>query len=80
MLPIMKWKNNNNYVQTTNQIGFIDDNEFEDVDDHNKASEEKKTLKEKLQTVQEVSTAVMNILGEMASFIERIKKYETFSL
>ncbi|KAI2807989.1 Multiple C2 and transmembrane domain-containing protein 2 [Blomia tropicalis] len=77
MLKIEKYFNPNRQEE---EIGFIDDNEFEDVDDHDKASEEKKTLKEKLQTVQEVSTAVMNILGEMASFIERIKNTANFSV
>lgn len=40
------------------------------------AQEEKKTLKEKFQTAQEVTAMVQNVLGDIASLGERIKKYE----
>lgn len=36
--------------------------------------EEKKTLKEKLQAVQDATAMIQNILGEVASFGERCKK------
>lgn len=36
--------------------------------------EEKKSLKEKLQTVQEVTAMIQHILGEVASYLERVKK------
>lgn len=55
------------------QIEFIDETAFDEDDDEK--AEEKKSLKEKLQTVQEISTVVMNIIGEIASYSERIKKY-----
>lgn len=35
---------------------------------------EKKTLKERLQTVQEITALVQNVLGEIASMGERVKK------
>jgi len=35
---------------------------------------ERKTLKEKLQTVQEITALVQNVLGEIASLGERVKK------
>jgi hypothetical protein len=35
---------------------------------------EKKTLKEKLQTVQEITALVQNVLGDIASLGERVKK------
>ena len=35
---------------------------------------EKKTLKERLQTVQEITALVQNVLGEIASLGERVKK------
>lgn len=35
---------------------------------------EKKTLKERLQSVQEITALVQNVLGEIASFGERVKK------
>lgn len=36
--------------------------------------EEKKTLMERVQAVTEVSTTVQNILGMIASYLERVKK------
>ncbi|RWS28324.1 multiple C2 and transmembrane domain-containing protein 1-like protein [Leptotrombidium deliense] len=42
--------------------------------------EEKKTLKEKFQTVQEVTAMVQNVLGEIASLGERVKNTFDFSV
>ncbi|RWS16204.1 multiple C2 and transmembrane domain-containing protein 1-like isoform X8 [Dinothrombium tinctorium] len=42
--------------------------------------EEKKTLKEKFQTVQEVTAMVQNILGDIASLGERVKNTFNFSV
>lgn len=39
--------------------------------------EEKKSLKERLQAVQEATATVQNVLGEVASLGERINKYRT---
>lgn len=60
------------------EIEFIDETAFDEDDDEK--AEEKKSLKEKLQTVQEISTVVMNIIGEIASYIERIKNTSNFSV
>lgn len=54
------------------------DNEFDygsdDDDDEDKDREEKKTIKERLQTIQEVSQSVQNTIGRIASLGESVKK------
>lgn len=50
----------------------------DDEDDEEKDREEKKTIKERLQTIQEVSQSVQNTIGHIASLGESIKKYEKF--
>lgn len=55
------------------------DNEFDygsdDEDEEDKDREEKKTIKERLQTIQEVSQSVQNTIGRLASLGESVKKY-----
>ena len=60
------------------QDNFIDENVVEEFDDDK--TEDKKSLKERLQTVQEISAVVMNVIGEIASFFERCKKYVCISV
>lgn len=47
----------------------------EDEDDDDKDKEEKKTIKERLQAIQEVSQSVQNTIGYIASLGESVKKY-----
>ncbi|GLH08267.1 Multiple C2 and transmembrane domain-containing protein [Gryllus bimaculatus] len=47
----------------------------DDDDDEDKDKEEKKTLKERLQAIQEVTQTVQNAIGYIASLGESIKKY-----
>lgn len=46
----------------------------EDEDDDDKDKEEKKTIKERLQAIQEVSQSVQNSIGYLASLGESIRK------
>lgn len=46
----------------------------EDEDDDDKDKEEKKTIKERLQAIQEVSQSVQNTIGYLASLGESVKK------
>lgn len=41
---------------------------------HNVLQEEKKTLKERLQAIQEVTQSVQNAIGKIASLLESVKK------
>lgn len=53
-----------------------DDPDFgsDDEDDDDKKDEEKKTIKERLQAIQEVSQTVQNTIGFLASLGESVKK------
>lgn len=42
---------------------------------HNVLQEEKKTLKERLQAIQEVTQSVQNAIGKIASLLESVKKW-----
>ncbi|GAB6031201.1 hypothetical protein CHUAL_009020 [Chamberlinius hualienensis] len=66
-----------NIARTFRPHSEEDDEEkyFDDDDDEDKDKEEKKTLKEKLQAVQEVALTVQVALGKVASVWESIKKY-----
>lgn len=44
-------------------------------DEEDKDKEEKKSIKERLQAIQEVSQSVQNTIGYLASIGESIKKY-----
>lgn len=46
----------------------------DDEDDDDKKDEEKKTIKERLQAIQEVSQSVQNTIGFLASLGESVKK------
>uniref|UniRef100_A0A1B0DNA5 Uncharacterized protein n=1 Tax=Phlebotomus papatasi TaxID=29031 RepID=A0A1B0DNA5_PHLPP len=46
----------------------------DDEDDDDKEKEEKKTIKERLQAIQEVSQTVQNTIGYLASLGESVKK------
>lgn len=46
----------------------------DDEEDDDKKDEEKKTIKERLQAVQEVSQTVQNTMGFLASLGESVKK------
>lgn len=46
----------------------------DDEDDDDKEKEEKKTIKERLQAIQEVSQTVQNTIGWIASLGESVKK------
>lgn len=52
------------------------DNEFDfgSDDEEEEDREEKKTIKERLQTIQEVSQSVQNTIGRIASLGESVKK------
>lgn len=52
-----------------------DDPDYDsDDDDDDKKDEEKKTIKERLQAIQEVSQTVQNTIGFLASLGESVKK------
>lgn len=57
------------------------DNDYEfgsdDEDDEDKEKEEKKTIKERLLAIQEVSQSVQNTIGYLASLGESVRKYVT---
>lgn len=46
----------------------------DDEDDDDREKEEKKTIKERLQAIQEVSQTVQNTIGWIASLGESVKK------
>lgn len=50
----------------------------DDEDDDDKEKEEKKTIKERLQAIQEVSQTVQNTIGYLASLGESVNKYCDF--
>lgn len=52
----------------------------EEVDDDDKDKEEKKTLKERLQVIQEVTQTVQNAIGYIASIFESCKNTFNFSV
>ncbi|KFM81460.1 Multiple C2 and transmembrane domain-containing protein 2, partial [Stegodyphus mimosarum] len=83
MLPIalliLYVKNYVIYALTGRQMVTKDEDEIEEIedddddDDKEDKGEEKKSLKEKLQAVQDATAMIQNILGEVASFGERCK-------
>lgn len=65
---------NNNYVDNgSDSDEYINESRMID-EDYDEKAEEKKSFKEKLQTVQDLSTLIMLIIGQVASYIERCKK------
>lgn len=57
-----------------------EDDEEDEEDDKDPKTEEKKSLKERLQAVQEATATVQNVLGEVASLGERINNTFNFSI
>ncbi|XP_075166703.1 multiple C2 domain and transmembrane region protein isoform X2 [Haematobia irritans] len=56
------------------------DYEYDEDDDDDKEKEEKKSIKERLQAIQEVSQTVQNTIGYLASLGESIKNTFNFSV
>lgn len=52
----------------------VADSDLEDEDDDQQEKEEKKSLKERLQTIQDVTQGVQNAIGKIASLLESVKK------
>ncbi|UXI16279.1 hypothetical protein NH340_JMT02222 [Sarcoptes scabiei] len=59
---------------------FIDENSIPTKDFDLDKNQEKKTFKEKLHTAQEMSTFVMNLIGHIASYFERVKNASNFTV
>lgn len=53
----------------------VADSDLEDEDDDQQEKEEKKSLKERLQTIQDVTQGVQNAIGKIASLLESVKKF-----
>lgn len=66
----MRWITGSSAQSTDNEFDFGSDDE----DEEDKDREEKKTIKERLQTIQEVSQSVQNTIGRLASLGESVKK------
>lgn len=64
------------WITGSTASAYVDDCEMnvDDEDDDDKEREEKRTLKERLQAIQEVSQTVQNTIGYLASLGESIKK------
>lgn len=67
----MRWITGTSAQSTDNEFDYGSDDE----DEEDKDREEKKTIKERLQTIQEVSQSVQNTIGRLASLGESVKKY-----
>lgn len=67
----MRWITGTSAQSAESDFDFGSDDE----DDEDKDREEKKTIKERLQTIQEVSQSVQNTIGRIASLGESVKKY-----
>ena len=65
---------NSHPSMTSNRVDLLKENDFDDDDDDDKQKEGKKTLKGRLQTVQDVTQSVQNYIGKIASFGESAKK------
>ncbi|KAL1493655.1 hypothetical protein ABEB36_009354 [Hypothenemus hampei] len=58
----------------------VAESDLEEEDDDEKEKEEKKSLKERLQTIQEVTQGVQNAIGKIASLLESIKNMFNFTV
>lgn len=58
----------------------IADSDLDDEDEEDKDKEEKKSLKERLQAIQEVTQGVQNAIGRIATFGESIKNTFNFTV
>ncbi|KAJ8977441.1 hypothetical protein NQ317_018636, partial [Molorchus minor] len=56
------------------------DSDLDEDDDEEKEKEEKKSLKERLQTIQEVTQGVQNAIGKIASLLESVKNTFNFTV
>ncbi|XP_068895098.1 multiple C2 and transmembrane domain-containing protein isoform X4 [Tenebrio molitor] len=56
------------------------DSDIDDDDDDDKEKEEKKSLKERLQAIQEVTQSVQNAIGRIASLLESVKNTFNFTV
>lgn len=72
----MRWITGSSTQSTDHDFDYCSDDE----DEEEKDREEKKTIKERLQTIQEVSQSVQNTIGHIASLGESVKKYEQFTI
>lgn len=72
----VRWVAGSSAQSTDHDFDYCSDDE----DEEEKDREEKKTIKERLQTIQEVSQSVQNTIGHIASLGESVKKYEQFSI
>ncbi|XP_064475145.1 multiple C2 and transmembrane domain-containing protein 1-like isoform X2 [Ornithodoros turicata] len=59
---------------------MYEDDDDDDEDEKDSKTEEKRSLKERLQAVQEATATVQNVLGEVASLGERINNTFNFSV
>ncbi|XP_076267814.1 multiple C2 domain and transmembrane region protein isoform X5 [Rhynchophorus ferrugineus] len=58
----------------------IADSDLDEEDDDDKEKEEKKSLKERLQAIQEVTQGVQNAIGRIASLLESIKNMFNYTV
>ncbi|CAG9762330.1 unnamed protein product [Ceutorhynchus assimilis] len=58
----------------------IADSDLDEEDDDDKEKEEKKSLKERLQAIQDVTQGVQNAIGKIASLLEGIKNMFNFTV
>ncbi|CAH0552190.1 unnamed protein product [Brassicogethes aeneus] len=58
----------------------VADSDMDDEDDDDKEKEEKKSLKERLQAIQEVTQGVQNAIGKIASLLESVKNTFNFTV
>ncbi|XP_031618309.1 multiple C2 and transmembrane domain-containing protein [Contarinia nasturtii] len=75
----VRWITGNLSNQSADKTEFGDFGS-DDEDEEDKDREEKKTIKERLQTIQEVSQSVQNTIGRLASLGESVKNTFSFSV
>uniref|UniRef100_A0A1Q3G4Q9 Putative conserved plasma membrane protein n=1 Tax=Culex tarsalis TaxID=7177 RepID=A0A1Q3G4Q9_CULTA len=73
---LIRWLTGSASPSTTDEYDVASDDE----DDDDKEKEEKKTIKERLQAIQEVSQSVQNTIGYLASLGESVKNTFNFSV
>ncbi|XP_055612277.1 multiple C2 and transmembrane domain-containing protein isoform X2 [Uranotaenia lowii] len=73
---LIRWLTGSSSPSTADEYDIASDDE----DDDDKDKEEKKTIKERLQAIQEVSQTVQNTIGFLASLGESVKNTFNFSV
>ncbi|XP_065086202.1 multiple C2 and transmembrane domain-containing protein isoform X2 [Ochlerotatus camptorhynchus] len=73
---LIRWLTGSSSTSTADEYDVASDDE----DDDDKEKEEKKTIKERLQAIQEVSQSVQNTIGYLASLGESVKNTFNFSV